>query len=311
MRRFRNLLVVQSGSRGDAGARVWARRIAGVARSERVQVFLVDPDPADWVPEYPVVGDQVPGKERVEAAADEVAAVFAGLGGLELQTKAAVGAALPTVLQELADGQCDLVVVGVDGEEDRRLAEKLARKGPASVLSVPVDSRDRCELILTAVDFSAPSARALEVAVAFGRAFGAGRLGCLHTFRPVTRPGTGAVSAEGLREATWKTVSERLADFLEGAVPAFLPVDPIVRESGLASSGVIEELAVRPYDLVVMATRGRSSLVRALLGSNTADVIRRSPVPVLAVKAKGEGLGFLRELLESREGSPSEPDALP
>ena len=39
-------------------------------------------------------------------------------------------------------------------------------------------------------------------------------------------------------------------------------------------------------DLVVMATRGRSSLGRALLGSVADQVIRHSGVPVLAVRPR-------------------------
>ena len=72
----------------------------------------------------------------------------------------------------------------------------------------------------------------------------------------------------------------------------------IVREAGLPSRAVLDELAAGDYDLVVMGTRGGSSIVKALLGSNTAEVLRRSPVPVLAVKVKGEGLPILRAILE-------------
>ena len=57
----------------------------------------------------------------------------------------------------------------------------------------------------------------------------------------------------------------------------------------------------------MIATRGRSSLARALLGSNTAEVIRRSHLPVLAVKAKGEGLSLLRSLLGRNEVPEPEP----
>lgn len=42
-----------------------------------------------------------------------------------------------------------------------------------------------------------------------------------------------------------------------------------------------------PPDLVVMGTQGASGLKEVLLGSNTADVIKRGKLPVLAVPEKG------------------------
>jgi nucleotide-binding universal stress UspA family protein len=43
--------------------------------------------------------------------------------------------------------------------------------------------------------------------------------------------------------------------------------------------------AIEPGDLVVMATHGRGGVTRALLGSVAESVMRRSPVPVLLVRA--------------------------
>lgn len=284
--------------------------IAEPARTGAVQVLVLDADPADWVPEYPSTAADEPGNDRVRSTAEDVAQTFEDLPALSIDTKAAVGSPLPTILHELADGTCDLVVVGAADESDRRLAEKLSRKSPTSVLCIPDAAPDRCDAILTATDFSAPSTLALELAVTFGRTFGSRRLACIHSYRNPTREDrTAGLPTENLREAYRASAAQHLSEFLAKAPPSSLQIEALVREAPLPSGAILEELAEKSYDLVVMSTRGRSSIARALLGSNTAEVVRNSTVPVLAVKAKGEGLGFLHTLLGVDERVPEQTPA--
>jgi len=297
MKRFQRILVILSGRAGDRAALEWARRVAGAAGSEHVECLLVDPDPADWVPEYPEPEEGVRGEERLHQAAVLVGEVLGERGGLQVPTAAGVGAPLPTVLHRLLDGGFDLVIVGEEDEADRLLAEKLARKSPASVLSVPAGAPDRCERILTATDFSSTSILALDVAAAFASAMGAEDLVCLHSFRIPSNPAKLNHSPEQVRQWYRQAAGVHLAGFLENSPQPAAGFRAVLREAPIPGAGIVEELNSNPYDLVVLTTRGRNAVSRALLGSNTAEVIRRSPVPVLAVKVKGEGLSLLRSLL--------------
>jgi len=54
-------------------------------------------------------------------------------------------------------------------------------------------------------------------------------------------------------------------------------------EHGFPASGLLDYVDEQSIDLVAMGTHGRTGLDRVLLGSTTERVIRRSPVPVLAV----------------------------
>jgi nucleotide-binding universal stress UspA family protein len=45
---------------------------------------------------------------------------------------------------------------------------------------------------------------------------------------------------------------------------------------------------MRPDDVIVMATHGRGGVGRALIGSVADEVVRRSSVPILLVRATGE-----------------------
>jgi len=58
-------------------------------------------------------------------------------------------------------------------------------------------------------------------------------------------------------------------------------------ERGIPHETVLEYAVANDVDLVVMGTHCRTGLDRVLLGSVAERVVRRSPVPVLVVRAGG------------------------
>ena len=77
--------------------------------------------------------------------------------------------------------------------------------------------------------------------------------------------------------------------------PAFWEDVDLVRSLlvGEPDEAICEYAAAEEIDLVVIATHGRSGLLRALMGSVTEKVIRGCPCPVLSVRLNQEG--FLEE----------------
>lgn len=59
-------------------------------------------------------------------------------------------------------------------------------------------------------------------------------------------------------------------------------------EEGRPSDRIFEYVSDNDVDLVVMGTHGRTGVGRVLLGSVAERVIRRSDVPVMAVRSSGE-----------------------
>lgn len=55
---------------------------------------------------------------------------------------------------------------------------------------------------------------------------------------------------------------------------------------GKVADGIIASATERHVDLIVMVTRGHNSLIDAVLGSNTQQVLRRSPCVLLAIPAE-------------------------
>ncbi len=60
----------------------------------------------------------------------------------------------------------------------------------------------------------------------------------------------------------------------------------IVRQEVSPYQAILDYVEEAGIDLVVMGTQGRSGLERFFLGSTTELVVRRSPVPVIAVPSR-------------------------
>ena len=102
-------------------------------------------------------------------------------------------------------------------------------------------------------------------------------------------PTPSAIVAEGRVIAYADQESDRLQhlgmDYLREAAHqlAGLPIEYAVR-FGEPAEEILEEAREFGADLVVMATHGRSGVVRLMLGSVAEAVLRRSEVPVVLVR---------------------------
>lgn len=139
--------------------------------------------------------------------------------------------------------------------------------------------------ILCPVDFSEPSARALEYALALAERLGA-RVEVVHIFQfPAFAVEDGAVALPPyLQEDLSQRLRERLEQF-------------VIEKAGEGSNATAHVLEGVPYlaimeaakgqDLIVMGTHGRSGLSHLLLGSVAERVVRGSEVPVLTIRSAG------------------------
>lgn len=157
--------------------------------------------------------------------------------------------------------------------------------------------------ILVPLDGSTFSERALPTAR--GLAAGDGRLLVMRVVAAPEPP-----LYEGYFESL---VSRAEAEaYLEGLARSLhpAPVTTFVRE-GEPTAMILDEIAARRVDVVVMSTHGRSGVGRWVYGSVADAIMRRSPVPVLLVPAVGAVKGFStdrppRVLVPLDGSSPSE-----
>jgi len=138
--------------------------------------------------------------------------------------------------------------------------------------------------ILCPIDFSEPSRRALDYAVAL-----AGRFGSTITAFHVCPLAPATAYAPGpLLPVTVPTPDELQA--LLTSMQRFVGEDTGARASiryeigeGGAATEILERAQAIPSDLIVMGTHGRSGVDRLLLGSVTERVVRKAKCPVLTV----------------------------
>jgi nucleotide-binding universal stress UspA family protein len=132
--------------------------------------------------------------------------------------------------------------------------------------------------ILHPTDFAPHSAHAYRVARALARDYGA-RLVVVHVVP--TPPFTTAREADkDLREANGR--QRELRTRLRGLSHSYR------LRQGRPSTGILEAARGSGCDLIVMGSRGRTGLRRALLGSVAEAVLRRANCPVLIVRRPTE-----------------------
>src|SRR5262252_6388908 len=79
---------------------------------------------------------------------------------------------------------------------------------------------------------------------------------------------------------------------------------------GSPADVILDEIDKRGADLVVMRTRGRAGLGRAVLGSVAEGIVKRSPTPVLLLPPQAEAATSVRTILVPVDGSPGSALAL-
>lgn len=211
-----------------------------------------------------------------------------GLGGRgEVHCRAVAGAA-PGALREAAQDAGSLLVVGptrrgraaaILGTTARRVLHDT--RAPVLVLrgDLPLPPR-----VLFCVDVAWPGAAAV---VEEGLAL----IDSLSGGRPVEARALLVVGLEadlpiaGLRERLTDDAGERLGEFLR-ELPGGERLAPRIR-IGAPAREALAEAAEWPADLIVMGTRGRTGLPRALLGSVAESVVRDAPCSALVVPGPG------------------------
>jgi nucleotide-binding universal stress UspA family protein len=143
--------------------------------------------------------------------------------------------------------------------------------------------------LLVPVDFSEPSSRAVDYAMALARETRA-KVTLLHAFElPIVGFPDGALVASA-------EIASRLVSSAQSALSAELEkrkkeggvvVDSVLKQSD-PRDAIVSAAKELGADLIVMGTHGRRGFARALLGSVAESVLRTAPVPVLVVRAPKE-----------------------
>ena len=295
MKRFKHLLVhLDLEGNHDLTAVRYASAVSRLSHSRRVEFVHTGPAPTFFGGTLNDSPDRTAAWLRQANVEVErlIHRNFRGPEGCRVRVQVLGGAGFRDLLDQLRHGDTDLILVG-KSETNGAFVEKLVRKAPCSVMVVPPGRSVAYRRILVTTDFSADSARAMEVAVAFARARKLKQLCCFHGYQiPYGQHKTG-IPREQFRKDTVAWLKTRFEEFrlqidLGGLATAF-----VCRESPLVARGILQEAERHKSDLLVMGARGMDALAAALLGSTTAQVVRETRIPTLVVKPKGAGRNLL------------------
>ena len=138
--------------------------------------------------------------------------------------------------------------------------------------------------ILVAVDDSAQSTAALDLAIALAKTVGASLI-LVHAIDPGTIAATaGDVGAAAAVEVELDELQDAGKELLDEAAArarkAGLQVTPIMRD-GVAAPTILDTAKRSNCDLIVLGTHGRQGVARLFLGSTAEAVLREAQIPVL------------------------------
>ncbi len=134
--------------------------------------------------------------------------------------------------------------------------------------------------IIVPVDGSEPSNAAIDLAVALSKACGASVTLCHVLAIPRPAHDAGGFAREQMMEEEVKIGHAILDACAQRAAAAGVSVEKVL-QTGSPVDGILDEARDRRCDAIVMGSRGRGSVARAILGSVTCDVINRAAIPVI------------------------------
>ena len=135
--------------------------------------------------------------------------------------------------------------------------------------------------IVCPIDFSEASEKALDVASKLARANGA-KMYIMHVEELASLVHPGLLG--GLPPVTLPS-RRKLNSTLPTATEVRFEHDLLI---GNPAEKIVEFAIEKGADLIVMGTHGNTGMTRVLMGSVAEGVVRRSPIPVLTLKADFE-----------------------
>ena len=296
MKRFQHIVVNLTLQDADASVLTWTANLARLAGARKVSVLHAW-QPVD-IPEelkqrYPWLLE--PGEDVALKRMDELIAAHLQVEeNVEVAKVVYRGSPLGEVLRVAEGGDADLVVCG-RSTSDVFLSEKLARKAPCSVLTVPPLAGTSFDRVMVPIDYSEYSRQALDVGLAFAAAEDA-KLTVFHAFEVPWGQSRSTMPRPEFVADLRQFHSNRLRAFVEEIGSRGVEVDYKIKEALLAPPAIAAAVEEGGHDLVIIGCRGHHAIYATLLGSTAESILHGCPVPVVAVKVKGSQRSFLAAL---------------
>ncbi len=141
--------------------------------------------------------------------------------------------------------------------------------------------------ILVPIDFSDNSKKALRYAIPFAQQFKA-ELILMYVVEPTIYPsdfGFGQVGFPNVEKELQDKAVQEMQELIATMVPSTLQASSVV-DSGIPFVEITLYAQRKNVDLIIVATHGTTGVEHILFGSTAEKIIRKSPCPVLVVRAE-------------------------
>jgi nucleotide-binding universal stress UspA family protein len=217
-------------------------------------------------------------------------------GGGLVKTEVRVGHPFGQLVEACYTHKADLLVMGVRGSKNQpnrvgAIVAKCIRRAPVDVLVVQQESLSPFKHVVTCVDFSENSAKAVQCALHVAQQDGAA-LDCLHVYQSalamamdyggfVTSMPAPVLDEEGVH--SWQV---QLDTFLEPLLrkAESTTVQKMVVEQTNVRQGLLDFAKQSEADLVVLGTTGKGSLRHMLIGTTAEKIVQYATCSLLVVK---------------------------
>jgi nucleotide-binding universal stress UspA family protein len=300
---YQRILVCFKDPERDHGLLKYAGVISRAAGAREVHVLHVHPGKAvgsSWTANgVSIVGRSISSTVLRKLATEH----FKGHGQEKIQCPVVHGSPTVGILRYAYDHEMDLILIGrptagPKAGREESLAGHVARRSTCSVLVVPSDSRPRCDRILVPVRDSECSAKALATACRMAAAIQADviSLNVYQVRSGYLTVGTSLGEQIHLLGRWAERICRELLDRVNtDAAQARITCRPDLYHK--PAKIILDEITGEAADMVMIGARRRTRTADMLLSKVTDQLIRRSTVPVLSVKKKGECIGMLKAVL--------------
>jgi universal stress protein A len=141
--------------------------------------------------------------------------------------------------------------------------------------------------ILVPIDFSAPSVKALDYAVALAGQFGA-KLALLNVIEPIATPDFAYYPLVMENDKIVANAKKHLEQVCAKAGIETELIEKILVRNGAPFREITDAARTLKADLIVISTHGYSGLAHVFMGSTAERVVRHAECPVLVVRGRPE-----------------------
>jgi len=299
MKRYRKVVIPISLDEWDRGVIRWGAKVTHLAKTTRV-IFVhpmaVAEIPAEAKEKYPWLREPLDGK-ILEEMRSKVEQEWEGHSSTEVEYRVLDNTSeVLAVLELVVKEEADLVIVSRQSF-GHDLAIRLARKAPCSVMAVPNNNPVKLEKILVPVDFSDHCRLAVDISTAFAEAVGIEEVESMHVFHTGRYSHRVTLPASELESLLRESAAQKHNEFIDACDTKGVRIELEQICHASVSQAVCREAKRSESDLIVLGCRGKDTMVALLLGSNAEEILRDSPIPVIAAKEKGAGMQLLDALL--------------